>query len=74
MTPVPAVLIGFGWVYYALHREDPSDRNEIVKRELAKSDPEAACKYLLSIKGQASGLTMREGAKRLPERLKKKVL
>jgi len=43
-------------------------------RELSKADPEAARDYLLSIKDMASGLTMREGAKRLPEDMRKEVL
>lgn len=43
-------------------------------RELSKADPEAARDYLLSIKGRASGLTLREGAKRLPQKMKKEVL
>lgn len=43
-------------------------------RELSKSDPEAARDFLLSVKGRASGLAMREGAKRLPAIMKKEVL
>ena len=43
-------------------------------RELAKADPKAARDFLLSIKDSASGLTLREGAKRLPEKMRKEVL
>jgi len=43
-------------------------------REVSKLDPEEAFKFLLKIKGRASGLTLREGAKRLSEKMKKIVL
>jgi 3-methyladenine DNA glycosylase AlkD len=43
-------------------------------RELSKSDPESARDFLLSVRGRASGLTMREGAKRLPATMRKEVL
>jgi 3-methyladenine DNA glycosylase AlkD len=36
-------------------------------REIAKADPEAAFDFLMRIKDRASGLTLREGSKRLPE-------
>jgi len=42
-------------------------------RELSKSAPAAALDFLLSVKGRASGLTLREGAKRLPDIMKKEV-
>ena len=44
-------------------------------REMSKADPEAAFDFLMEIKGRgASGLTLREGSKRLPEKMKKAVL
>lgn len=43
-------------------------------REMSKSDPEAAYGFLMRVKDRASGLTLREGAKRLPEGMRKKVL
>jgi len=43
-------------------------------REMAKADPEAAFGFLMSIRDRASGLTLREGAKRLPESMKREVL
>jgi len=36
-------------------------------REISKADPEAAFDFLMRIKDKASGLTLREGSKRLPE-------
>ncbi len=45
-----------------------------VVREISKADPEAARDFLLEIKTKASGLTLREGAKRLPARMKEEVL
>jgi 3-methyladenine DNA glycosylase AlkD len=43
-------------------------------REIAKADPDEVFRFLMRIKGRASGLTLREGAKRLPEELKAQVL
>jgi 3-methyladenine DNA glycosylase AlkD len=43
-------------------------------REISKPDPEKAFEFLKKIKGRASGLTLREGAKRLPEEMRKLVL
>ena len=43
-------------------------------REIAKADPDEAFGFLMKIKGRASGLTLREGAKRLPEEMKAQVL
>ena len=43
-------------------------------REIAKADPDEAFRFLMSIKGRASGLTLREGAKRLPDELRARVL
>jgi 3-methyladenine DNA glycosylase AlkD len=43
-------------------------------REIAKADPDEAFRFLTKIKGRASGLTLREGAKRLPDELKAQVL
>lgn len=40
-------------------------------REISKADPEAAFDFLMRIKDKASGLTLREGSKRLPERKRK---
>lgn len=39
-------------------------------RDLSKTNPEAVFDYLMTIKGRASGLTLREGSKRLPEKQK----
>ncbi len=43
-------------------------------REIAKADPDEVFRFLMKIKGRASGLTLREGAKRLPEEMKAQVL
>jgi len=43
-------------------------------REIAKADPDEAFGFLMKIKGRASGLTLREGAKRLPEKMKAQVM
>lgn len=43
-------------------------------REMSKADPGTAYDFLMKIKGRASGLTLREGAKRLPEDMKRKVI
>jgi 3-methyladenine DNA glycosylase AlkD len=43
-------------------------------REMSKSDPDSAFDFLMKIKGRASGLTLREGAKRLHEEMKQIVL
>jgi len=43
-------------------------------REISKSNPDEACDFLMKIKGSASGLTLREGSKRLPEKMKILVL
>ena len=45
-----------------------------VVREISKADPEAARDFLMSIRAKASGLTLREGAKRLPAEMKEEVL
>jgi 3-methyladenine DNA glycosylase AlkD len=43
-------------------------------REISKPDPEKAFEFLKKIKGRASALTLREGAKRLPEKMRKIIL
>ncbi|OGW32687.1 MAG: hypothetical protein A2X59_08310 [Nitrospirae bacterium GWC2_42_7] len=43
-------------------------------REISKPDPEKAFEFLQKIKGRASGLTLREGAKRLPDKMRKLIL
>jgi hypothetical protein len=43
-------------------------------REMSKSDPEVAFQFLMKIKDRASGLTLREGAKRLPDKQREIVL
>jgi 3-methyladenine DNA glycosylase AlkD len=43
-------------------------------REISKADPEAAFDFLMRIKDKASGLTLREGSKRLPEAQRKLLL
>ncbi|MBI5409163.1 MAG: DNA alkylation repair protein [Nitrospirae bacterium] len=35
-------------------------------REISKASPDEAFEFLMKIKDRASGLTLREGAKRLP--------
>ncbi len=45
-----------------------------VVREISKADPGAARDFLMEIREEASGLTIREGAKRLPARMKEEVL
>ena len=45
-----------------------------VVREISKADPMMARDFLMSIKNEASGLTIREGARRLPATMKKEVL
>ena len=42
-------------------------------REMSRADPDAAFGFLMRVKGRASGLTLREGSKRLPES-KRKIL
>jgi 3-methyladenine DNA glycosylase AlkD len=43
-------------------------------REISKSNLEEAFLFLMKIRGRASGLTLREGAKRLPAEMKARVL
>jgi 3-methyladenine DNA glycosylase AlkD len=43
-------------------------------REIAKADPGPAFEFLMKIKDRASGLTLREGAKRLPEKAREMIL
>ncbi|MBI4684523.1 MAG: DNA alkylation repair protein [Nitrospirae bacterium] len=43
-------------------------------REMSKADTESVFDFLIRIKDKASGLTLREGSKRLPEKMKKMVL
>lgn len=42
-------------------------------RELSKTDPEAAHSFLMEVRDRASGLTLREGSKRLDERMRKQL-
>ncbi|MBI5739768.1 MAG: DNA alkylation repair protein [Nitrospirae bacterium] len=42
-------------------------------REMSKTDPEGAFRFLIKVRDRASGLTLREGAKRLPEDKKARV-
>ncbi|MBI1810497.1 MAG: DNA alkylation repair protein [Nitrospirae bacterium] len=42
-------------------------------REMAKANPDEAFNFLMKIKNKASGLTLREGSKRLPEKMKKAI-
>jgi 3-methyladenine DNA glycosylase AlkD len=42
-------------------------------REISKAEPEAAFDFLMSVRDRASGLTLREGAKRLPEEARQRV-
>jgi len=43
-------------------------------RELSKADPQAAFAFLLKVKDRAAGLTLREGARRLPDEIRRRVL
>ena len=43
-------------------------------REMSKADPASAFDFLMKIRVRASGLTLREGAKRLPEEMRKTIL
>ena len=43
-------------------------------REMCKTDSQAVFDFLMKIKGRAAGLTLREGAKRLPDEMRKKIL
>lgn len=43
-------------------------------REISKRDPRAARDFLISVRGRASGLTLREGAKRLPQKIHKEIM
>ncbi|HEB01867.1 MAG TPA: DNA alkylation repair protein [Nitrospirae bacterium] len=45
-----------------------------VVREISKANPDAARDFLIVIREKASGLTIREGAKRLPAQMKEEVL
>ena len=42
-------------------------------REMAKANPGEAFDFLMKVKHKASGLTLREGSKRLPEKMKKTI-
>ena len=42
-------------------------------REMAKANPDEAFDFLMKVKNKASGLTLREGSKRLPEKMKKTI-
>jgi len=68
-------------LFFSMAEEMTGDREFFVRkaigwtiREISKHDPEAARAFLLCIKGKASGLTMREGAKRLPVIMRKEVI
>jgi 3-methyladenine DNA glycosylase AlkD len=43
-------------------------------REMAKANPGKAFDFLMKVKNKASGLTLREGSKRLPEKMKKAIM
>ena len=43
-------------------------------REMSKASPDEAFEFLMHVKGRASGLTLREGSKRLSETQRKRVL
>jgi len=43
-------------------------------REMSKTDPDSVFDFLIKIKDRASSLTLREGSKRLPEKMKEMVL
>ena len=42
-------------------------------REMAKANPDEAFDFLMKVKNKASGLTLRESSKRLPEKMKKAI-
>ena len=44
-----------------------------VLREMSKVDPESVIAFLAKVKDRASGLTLREGSKRLSEKQKTRI-
>lgn len=62
----------YGFAEKMLHEKEFFIRKAIgwCIREIAKADPDEAFGFLIKIRDRASGLTLREGAKRLPEKQK----
>jgi 3-methyladenine DNA glycosylase AlkD len=66
----------FGFAEGMLHEKEFFIRKAIgwCVREISKASPDEAFDFLMKIKGRASGLTLKEGSKRLPEKQKAMVL
>jgi len=66
----------FGFAGKMLHEKEFFIRKAIgwCVREISKADPDEAFDFLMKIKDRASGLTLREGAKRLPTGKREMVL
>jgi 3-methyladenine DNA glycosylase AlkD len=66
----------FGFAGKMLHEKEFFIRKAIgwCVREISKANPEGAFDFLMKIKDRASGLTLREGAKRLPSRQREMIL
>lgn len=60
----------FGFAEKMLHEKEFFIRKAIgwCIREIAKAEPYDAFDFLMQIRDRASGLTMREGSKRLPDK------
>lgn len=66
----------FGFAEKMLHEKEFFIRKAIgwCIREIAKASPDEAFDFLMKIKGRASGLTLREGSKRLPVQQREMIL
>jgi len=66
----------FGFAEKMLHENEFFVRKAIgwCIREIAKASPDEAFDFLMKIKDKASGLTLREGAKRLPVQQREMIL
>jgi 3-methyladenine DNA glycosylase AlkD len=66
----------FGFAEKMLHEKEFFIRKAIgwCVREISKASPDDAFDFLMKIKDRASGLTLREGAKRLPLQLREMIL
>jgi 3-methyladenine DNA glycosylase AlkD len=66
----------FGFAGKMLHEKEFFIRKAIgwCVREISKASPDEAFDFLMKIKDRASGLTLREGAKRLPPQQREMIL
>jgi 3-methyladenine DNA glycosylase AlkD len=67
-------------LFFSICKEQLSDREFFIRkaigwglRELSKSDPSAVYGFIYKYKDHMSGLTFREGSRRLPEHLRQKL-